>query len=77
MVYLVIVKASLLERESFDSAVDFAAIVALLATAAGCLRWSATRLARSPEGALRFEEAAEPAVFVLDLHRDGATQVGE
>ena len=49
--------------------------VALLATLAILARWSATRLADSPEGVLEFEEAAEPAVFVLDLHRDGVTPI--
>jgi hypothetical protein len=77
LVYLLIVKASLLELESFESSVGFGAIVALLATTAGCLGWSATRLAKSPEGAPQFEETANPAVFVLGLHRDGTTPVGE
>jgi hypothetical protein len=40
-----------------------------------CGRWSASRLAKSPEGELQFEEAAEPAVFALDLHRDGVTPI--
>jgi hypothetical protein len=38
-------------------------------------RWSATRLANSEEGEVQFEEAAEPAIFALDLHRDGVTPI--
>ena len=64
-----------LERDSFGNAPGYAAVVGLLATLAIGLRWSATRLAKSPEGVLQFEEAAEPAVFALDLHRDGVTPI--
>jgi len=68
-------KAAQLERNSFDNAAAYAAVVGLLAAIAICARWSATRLAKSPEGVLQFEEAAEPAVFALDLHRDGVTPI--
>jgi len=66
-------KAVELERDSFDNAAGYAVVVALLTAIAICARWSAARLAKSPEGELHFEEAAEPAVFALDLHRDGVT----
>ncbi len=66
-------QVALTERESFDSASGYAALVGVLAAAAVCARWSAMRLARSFEGELRFEETAEPEVFALDLHRDGVT----
>jgi CubicO group peptidase (beta-lactamase class C family) len=72
-----IVKAAELERDSFDSTAHYAAIVGVLAALAIGVRWSATRLAKSEEGALQFEEAMEPAVFALDLHRDGVTPIAE
>ncbi len=65
-----------LERDSFDHAAGYAGLVGVLVAAALCARWSATRLARSFEGELRFEETAEPEVFALDLHRDGVTTIG-
>ncbi len=68
-----LVKAAQLERDSFDNPARYAAVAGLLAALAICARCSATRLAKSPEGELQFEEAAEPAVFSLDLHRDGVT----
>jgi hypothetical protein len=68
-------KAVELERDSFDNAAGYAVVVGLLAAIAIWARWSATRLAKSPEGELHFEEAAEPAVFALDLHRDGVTPI--
>jgi hypothetical protein len=37
--------------------------------------WSATRLAKSPEGELQFEEAAEPAIQRLGLDRDGVVPI--
>jgi uncharacterized membrane protein len=71
----VMAQAAQLERDSFDSAAGYAAVVGLLTALAIWARWSATRLANSPEGELQFEEAAEPAIFALDLHRDGVTTI--
>jgi len=71
----VMAKAAQLERDSFDNAAGYAAVVGLLAALAICGRWSATRLAASPEGELRFEETAEPEVYALNLHRDGVTTI--
>ena len=76
LIFTVIVKASPWERDSFDDAAAYAVVVGVLLALAACARWSAWRLAKSPEGELKFEEAAEPAVFVLDLHRDGVTVPG-
>jgi hypothetical protein len=70
-----VVKTAQLERDSFDNAAGYATIVGLLAVVAICTRWSAARLARSEQGALQFEDAMEPAVFALDLHRDGVTPI--
>jgi hypothetical protein len=72
-----IVRAAQLERDSFDNAARYAAMVGVLAALAIGARWNATRLARSEAGALRFEEAEEPAVFALDLHRDGVTPIAD
>jgi CubicO group peptidase (beta-lactamase class C family) len=68
-----LLEAARVERDSFDSGGEYAVLVGALAAAAIGARWSATRLARSFEGELRFEEIAEPEVFALDLHRDGVT----
>jgi len=75
LIFIVIIGAAQLERDSFDYWPGYAAIIGLLMTLAICVRWSASRLAKSPEGVLQFEEAADPAVFALDLHRDGVTPV--
>jgi hypothetical protein len=68
-------QAAQLEHDSFDHAAGYAGLVGVLMAAALCARWSATRLARTFEGELRFEEIAEPEVFALDLHRDGVTMM--
>ena len=73
LTFIVIIGAARLERDSFDYWPGYVAIVGLLTTLAICARWSASTLAKSPEGTLQFEEAADPAVFALDLHRDGVT----
>jgi CubicO group peptidase (beta-lactamase class C family) len=70
-----IVKTAQLERDSFDHAANYAAMVGVLAVLAIGARWSAARLAKSEEGALKFEDAMEPAIFALDLHRDGVTPI--
>jgi hypothetical protein len=57
------------ERDSFDRPARYAALVGVLAALAISARWSVTRLARSAEGKLQFEEAAEPAVLALNLDR--------
>jgi CubicO group peptidase (beta-lactamase class C family) len=75
LIFLVIVKAAQLERDSFDDAAGYAVVVGLLTTVAIGARWSATRLAESPEGELQFEEAAEPAIQRLGLDRDGVVPV--
>ena len=75
LIFTIIVEASKMERNSFDDALVYGAIVGVLLVMAICTRWSASRLARSPEGEIQFEEAEEPAVFALDLHRDGVTPI--
>ena len=75
LAFSVIAKAAQLERDSFDDAAGYTAVLGVLMTLAICARWSATKLAKSEEGELQFEEAADPAIFALDLHRDGATPI--
>jgi hypothetical protein len=76
LVLNVTAKVAQLERQAFEDAVAFAVVIVALAGLAICAGWSASRLARSFEGQLQFEEVAEPAVFALDLHRDGVTPLG-
>jgi len=56
-----------------------AAILIVLAVAAGLLRWRAAWLGpwlpESPEEELEFEDAPAPAVMVLGLNRDGTSPV--
>jgi CubicO group peptidase (beta-lactamase class C family) len=73
LIFVVIVEAAKLERDSFDNAATYAAVVGLLTTLAICARRSATRLSKSDAGELQFEDAEDPAILVLGLHRDGVT----
>ncbi len=60
------------ELRALGDAASFAGMAALLGTLAIAARWRTRWLARSPESTLRFEEEPAPAIFALDLHRDGA-----
>jgi CubicO group peptidase (beta-lactamase class C family) len=60
------------ERQALGNAASFARMAALLAMVAIAMRWWTGRLAKSAEPGLRFEEEPAPAIFALDLHRDGA-----
>jgi hypothetical protein len=64
-------EATKLERDSFDNAAEYAVMAGVLAALVIGARWSASR----NQGELQFEEAEEPAVFALDLHRDGVTPI--
>jgi CubicO group peptidase (beta-lactamase class C family) len=68
-----IAKAVQLERGILDDSRAYAALVITLAIVALGAWWRATALSKTFEGQLQFEDAADPAVFVLDLHRDGST----
>jgi len=72
-VFTVMAKAAQLERRMFDDARGFAATVGILGALWIGLRWRNNAFARSPEGAAQFEEAEDPAIFAMDLHRDGVT----
>jgi CubicO group peptidase (beta-lactamase class C family) len=60
------------ERRALGDAASFAGMAALLAVVAAGARWWAHILAKSAGAELRFEEEPAPAIFALDLHRDGA-----
>jgi hypothetical protein len=74
-IFTVVAKAVQLERRSFENSPAYAAVIVGMAALAICARWRTSALARSPEGVLQFEETAEPAIFGLDLHRDGVTPI--
>ena len=59
------------ERRALDSPAGYALMIAILCVAVVCARWWSVTRASSPEAALLFEEAETPAIFALDLHRDG------
>jgi CubicO group peptidase (beta-lactamase class C family) len=71
LAFILIGEGTKLERDSFDHAADYAVLAGVLAALAITARWSASR----DQGELQFEEAEEPAVFALDLHRDGVTSI--
>jgi len=76
LVYMLIAKAGQLERRALEDPANYAAIVASFVALWAVARWRTWVLAKSEEGQLRFEESADPAVFPLDLHRDGVTETG-
>ncbi len=47
------------------------AMLALFTAAAICIRWTMAAIGSFGEEELRFEEAPDPAIFELGLHRDG------
>ena len=60
-----------LERRALGRPASFAAMAALLAAAALCLRWRTIARAKSEESEVQFEETMPPAILVLGLKRDG------
>ncbi len=59
------------EQRALDSPGRYALMIAILCVAVGWARWWSVTRANAPEAALLFEEAETPAIFALDLHRDG------
>ena len=59
------------ERRALDSLSGYALMIGALCVGVGCARWWTVTRANAPEVALLFEEAETPAIFALDLHRDG------
>ena len=71
LAFILLGEGTRLERDSFDHAGDYGVLVGVLLALAIAARWSASR----DHGELQFEEAEEPEVFALDLHRDGVTPI--
>jgi hypothetical protein len=62
------------ELKALDNRAGYAVMIAILCVAVACARWWAVTRSSLPEGALLFEEKEAPAIFALDLHRDGRFQ---
>ena len=62
-----------MELELLEKPRAFVSLILALAAVVFLARWRMWRLARTSEGESDFEETAEPAIFSLDLHRDGIT----
>jgi hypothetical protein len=65
-----IVKGADIERRALQNSAGLASMLGLLCILAALARWRTKALAKSPEGALKFEEAPVPAVLPLGLNRD-------
>ena len=68
---LLIVKGAGVERRALGDPASFVKMVVVLAILAGFARWRTSALAKSQQSKLRFDEQPTPAIFALDLHRDG------
>ncbi|HXA68336.1 MAG TPA: hypothetical protein VNV82_24450 [Bryobacteraceae bacterium] len=64
-------KAAEIERHALDHPASFLRIVVVLLIWAVFARWRTSALAKSPQSELRFQDEPIPAIFALDLHRDG------
>ncbi len=65
-------KGAAFERSVLENSARFVALVAVLAIAAGAIRWRTAMRARSQEAAVQFADEPEPAILGLGLqHRDG------
>lgn len=60
-----------LEWHALQNVTSSFAIIAVMAAVAVSLRWRTPTASKSPETELQFEESPDPAIFALDLHRDG------
>ena len=67
---LIVTWGAELEIRAFYEPALYAAVLVGLMAGAAVARWRTTAKARSEEAVLRFDEAAEPAIYALDLHRD-------
>jgi hypothetical protein len=62
-----------LEMGALTNPARYATAVAVFVCAAGLARWLTAAQANAEEAEVLFNEAPDPAVFALDLHRDGVT----
>jgi hypothetical protein len=74
-IFMALAKAAQAEQDAFEDPVRYSFIAAGLLVLALGARWRVSRLAESYEDALQFEEESDPAIFMLDLHRDGVTSI--
>lgn len=63
------------EMAALGNAALYVIILCVLITVALLARWRTAAAARSEEGQVQFEEMPEPAIFALNLHRDGVMTV--
>jgi hypothetical protein len=62
-----------LEMSALANAAQYAIATAVLGCAAVLARWQTAAQAKEEEAEIQFDEFPDPAVFSLDLHRDGVT----
>ena len=60
-----------LELRALRNSREYAAMIFLLLAVAIVARWRTVTQARSEDTDLRFEETTEPAIFALQIHKDG------
>ena len=68
------VEAVALEQRALASPARYALMIGILCAIAAGVRWRSVTHGSSPDAGLLFEEAEAPAIFALDLHRDGRFQ---
>jgi hypothetical protein len=68
---VLVIKGAGLEGRALDNPASFVIMVAVLGILAVFARWRTSASAKSSLSELRFEEEPTPAIFALDLHRDG------
>jgi hypothetical protein len=73
LIFLPIGKAAQMEQEILQKPLALSSLLLALTAVALLARWRTWRLAKTNESEPDFEEIADPAVFSLDLHRDGIT----
>jgi hypothetical protein len=65
------VKGAEIEQTALGDPRSFMIMALVLAVVAGLARWRTSAKAKGSLSELRFEEEPTPAIFALDLHRDG------
>jgi hypothetical protein len=71
---LALVEGLQLEKSALEKPARYALMIVILCVAAAWARWLTVSRASSREGDLLFEEKEAPAIYALDLHRDGRFQ---
>ncbi|HXS95823.1 MAG TPA: hypothetical protein VN736_14560 [Candidatus Limnocylindrales bacterium] len=73
---LAVTKGAAMEMTALHTPRLYREILAGLTVLAVAAFWRTAAEARSAESSLRFDEAPDPAIHALDLHRDGVTLLG-